>query len=675
MLGTANPATGYIPPSTGVPRTSLGTAMPGVFKGNVQEGNYTQVIYGMIRDQKYLEAIRLLQIKLQQFPRNRAALSLLAYCHYMMQDYNSAYQLYEKLVRLYPQSSEYRLYFAQSLNKAAMFDDATKTANRIDDPQMHQRVLMLQANIHYQSEEIVSARSFLDQCIQEEPDVIVNQACLLLKEERYEEARIKFTDAMNASGYDCGIAYNIALCYYREKQYGPSLKHISDIIEKGVKEHPELGVGSNTEGIEIRSVGNTRALQETSLIEAFNLKAAIEYQLKNMHSAKEALSDMPPRSEDELDPVTLHNQALMHMEEDANTGFRKFNFLISNPPFPPETFGNLLLLYIKHDCYDVAADVLAENNHLTYKYLSEDLYEFIDASITVQTSPEEAYRKFELLTQKHIATLRKFTKGITDARNQGDQDSVKESLKGYDEALEQYIPVHMAQCRIYWDRQHYEKVEALFRQSSEFCMDHDVWKLNVAHVFFLQEGKYQEAIRYYEPIVNKHENNLLDVTAIILANLCVSYIMIAKTEDAEELMKKVEREEERMSVEDPEKQCFHLCIINLVIGTLYCAKGNYEFGISRVMKSLEPFERKLGCDTWHYTKRSFLGLAEGLAKHIISVKDQCFQEILSFLDSADTHGKNLDPDLGDMDYGTSSNTISYEARLLKKMFLALRDNL
>ena len=28
-------------------------------------------------------------------------------------------------------------------------------------------------------------------------------------------------------------------------------------------------------------------------------------------------------------------------------------------------------------------------------------------------------------------------------------------------------------------------------------------------------------------------------------------------------------------------QVFHLCIINLVIGTLYCAKGNFEFGIGR----------------------------------------------------------------------------------------------
>lgn len=36
-----------------------------------------------------------------------------------------------------------------------------------------------------------------------------------------------------------------------------------------------------TEGIDVRSVGNTMVLHETALIEAFNLKAAIEYQLKN----------------------------------------------------------------------------------------------------------------------------------------------------------------------------------------------------------------------------------------------------------------------------------------------------------------------------------------------------------------------------------------------------------
>ncbi len=38
------------------------------------------------------------------------------------------------------------------------------------------------------------------------------------------------------------------------------------------------------------------------------LQSAIEYMMKNMQAAKEALSDMPPRTDDELDPVTLHSQ-------------------------------------------------------------------------------------------------------------------------------------------------------------------------------------------------------------------------------------------------------------------------------------------------------------------------------------------------------------------------------
>ncbi len=42
-------------------------------------------------------------------------------------------------------------------------------------------------------------------------------------------------------------------------------------------------------------MGNNQTLKETALIEAFNLKAAIEYLMKNMAAAKEALTDMPPR--------------------------------------------------------------------------------------------------------------------------------------------------------------------------------------------------------------------------------------------------------------------------------------------------------------------------------------------------------------------------------------------
>merc|ERR1712054_354802 len=338
------------------------------------------------------------------------------------------------------------------------------------------------------------------------------------------------------------------------------------------------------------------------------------------------------------------------------------------------------LLHCKYGYYELAADILAENALLTYKFLPQDLFEFLDASIMVQTSPEEAYRKYDELTKRHIEQLRKLTKAIQDARIARDNDAIKLSLKEYDEALERNIPVLMAMARIYWDRENYPMVERLFRQSAEFCSEHEVWKLNVAHVFFMQENKFKEAIRYYDPIVKKHADAILDVTAIVLANLCVSYIMTSQNEEAEELMRKIEKEEERLSYTDPEKQCYHLCIVNLVIGTLYCAKGNFEFGISRIIKSLEPYDKKLGTDTWFYAKRCFLALAQNMAKHMLMLKDASMHEILSFLDAADLHGASIvtviapsvtieGAEQSKIDQSTSN--VSYEARQLKKLYLKL----
>jgi tetratricopeptide repeat protein 30 len=364
------------------------------------------------------------------------------------------------------------------------------------------------------------------------------------------------------------------------------------------------------------------------------------------------------------------------MDADPTGGFSKLNYLIANPPCPPESFGNLLLLYCKYSCYALAADIMAEYAHLHDSALSPDLYEYLEAIILKESAPEEAYRKFDELATKHIEALRKLTKRINDARIASDNHGIKSALKEYDESLERYIPVLMAQAKIYWDIENYAMVEKIFKQSAEFCSEHDTWKLNVAHIFFMQETKFKDAIKYYEPIVRKHSDNILDVTAIVLANLCVSYIMTSQNEEAEELMRQIEKEEESVQYKDPEKPCFHLCIVNLVIGTLYCAKGNFEFGVSRVIKSLEPYNKKLHADTWYYAKRCFLGLAEALAKHLMLFKDSFYSEIMAFLDAAEEHGKNVptDPNTQLKDPNSPQaavNTVAYEARVLKRMFLQL----
>mmetsp|Transcript_8897 Transcript_8897/g.15421 ORF Transcript_8897/g.15421 Transcript_8897/m.15421 type:complete len:646 (-) Transcript_8897:521-2458(-) len=633
----------------------------------IAEGQLTHTVYSLIKDNKHNEAIAHLDVERQNSPENRAALSLLGYCHYQAGHFESATHMYEQLTKLYPDNQEYKLYYAQSLHKKGVYSEASKAAGRVEGH--GKAVTVLLVDISYEQDDLVGCRRQLERCPPEDPDTMVNLGCVLYKEGQYEAARQKFTDAMSVLGSKPELLYNTALCHYKSKQHTAALKHLADIIERGVREHPELSVGSNSDNMEVRSVGNSQVLKETALIEAFNLKAAIEYMRKSILDAKEALTDMPPRSEEELDSVTLHNVALLNMDTDPSGGFQRFGHLIENAPFPPETFGNLLLLYCKHSLYSVAADVMANNPDGVARFLPPDVYDFLQATVLREKSPHEAYDQYDKLVQRHTERLRSLTTDIAAAQGKRDNEAIKRAIVQYDEALEAYLPGLMAMAGIFFELENYTACERIFKQSSEFCKDHDTWKLNVAHTFFMRDI-YKDAIRYYEPIVANNKDNLLETSAMLLANLCVSYIMTSQNEEAEELMRSVEKEEER-SAGISEKQCLHLCIINLVIGTLYCAKGNYEFGISRIMKSLEPYNKKLDKDTWFYAKRCFLALIEGLAKQMLVLKDSSFQEMMAFLDEIEKVGKDVLATAGDSKH--EARTVSAEARILKRCFLRMRD--
>lgn len=96
------------------------------------------------------------------------------------------------------------------------------------------------------------------------------------------------------------------------------------------------------------------------------------------------------------------------------------------------------------------------------------------------------------------------------------------------------------------------------------------------------------------------------------------------------------------------------------------------------MKSMEPYHRKLGPDTWYYAKRCFVGLALTLAKHMTTIRDSTMDDILEFLDCVDQHGKDMFTTTESDQRNPNANpndikhTISYEARVLKRMFLKLR---
>lgn len=71
-------------------------------------------------------------------------------------------------------------------------------------------------------------------------------------------------------------------------------------------------------------------------------------------------------------------------------------------------------------------------------------------------------------------------------------------------------------------------------------------------------NNFQVAVDFYQPILQLHkeQGTLLSATAMVIANLCVSYIMDEKNHEAEELMKQVEIEEERNQEQNPNKQVF-----------------------------------------------------------------------------------------------------------------------
>ena len=320
--------------------------------------------------------------------------------------------MYGQLAKLFPENEDYAVHHAQSLYKASMYQDALRASRAIDskDPAVRQKVSRLQALIAYEEDDLAGCRARLDECPSDDPDVVVNLACCMLKEGRLEEARTRFLDAQQALGFQADIAYNIALCYYRTKQFGPALKHLAEIIERGMREHPELAVGAaamrTQTGEEIRSVGNTPALKETALVEAFNLKAAIEYAMGNSEGFREALTDMPPRTEERARPGDASQRRAHEHGERSDGRVPQAQLFAAVARGPPETFRNLLLLYCKPE-HGFLRPRRGRHSRRIRNWSRHLLggAPVSEPAILAQTAPEEAYRKFEELVQRNADKL------------------------------------------------------------------------------------------------------------------------------------------------------------------------------------------------------------------------------------------------------------------------------
>ncbi|KAM7362569.1 tetratricopeptide repeat domain 30 [Cochliomyia hominivorax] len=642
----------------------------------LREGHITRTIYNLIKDKRFEDVIECI-INLGEAANTRAGLSTLGYCYYHAQKYEEAATCYEQLCNLVPKIPKYKFYYAQSLYQAGIFGDALKILKQIsDNEELKEQCLQLQSAILYSSEDFAGAQSVLNQRASGTAETLNDEGCLLYQADQFESAVQRFNSALQVGGFNPLVAYNLALSHYRKKEKNQALDYTTEIVERGIRNHPELGIGAqiDTDG-SARSVGNPITMALSGITQALNLKAAIEYNDGNIDAARDSLLDLPPRAESELDPVTLHNMALTDPQGPV-AGLRKLAFLLDlgPPSCPRETFANILLICCKHEMYETAADILAEHTNLTYTYLSQYLYELLDALITAQSSAELAEKKLGTLASSLAGKLRSLAAKVQEVRSTTDQNALRNALKDYENALELYLPVVMARAWISWRDDDFVGAEREFRSSAEFCSENPIWRLNAGHVLFMQGDKYKEASAFYEPVIRQHGEDIMSVSAAVLANLCVSYIMTFQNEEAEELMRKVEKAEELKG--NMGKQYHHLCIVNLVVGTLYCAKSNYEFGLSRIAHALEGGSgARLYADTWLHVKRCVLGLLSGMAKQNIILPYPSLQEVINFLKSCEVNGIFTPANI----YSASEEvpaeplTIGLEARKLRLLLIKLSE--
>jgi len=628
---------------------------------------FTSQVYGCIRDEDYAKAIDLLQDRLNEFPRSRALLSLCAYCVYHNEEFSRASELYETLIELCPEVEEYRVNHVQSLLKSGSFLDTSRAASSFaamtTSTTNSQRLRLLQAQAEMDQGLLDASIVTLSRCLQDDHEVKIALATLAYREGKYLKALELFKTTIKEAGPQPMLSYDMALCHYQLNNFVASLELVGEIIDA------------------------SKDSSESYLVEALNLKAAILHKTKHADSAKQTIAQFT----ENLDAVTIHNDSIINIGEDPSIVIQKLEFLLTSSnqqAFPPETLSNLLTLYTSHGQDHLAAEAFQNNKSLAQELFPPDLYAYFEAVTASLSCPDDAIAMLESQITQLASLVRAAQKGgVAEAiapvsirpstaakkstgptRRPSIAITQKENkavgaAKDVDALLEQFMPMLCFQAKLYWNKREYSRAEGLLQSYADCCGNHDAWLLNFGHILFAQD-KFLECISVYQLLMKSHEADLLKLPAVALANVCVAYVMTNQNETGEELIRAVETEEHPPASLENGGDRAHSCIVNLTLGVLYCQKQNYEFGLDRIIKSMEPFERNISPDTWFYVKRSFLGFAMLLANQSMCINDQFLQDILCFFAKAEAHGNEVLL----INESSMTATVALEAKQLRDMF-------
>jgi tetratricopeptide (TPR) repeat protein len=258
------------------------------------------------------------------------------------------------------------------------------------------RLKLLQAYAEIDQGMLAASSTTLSYCSEDDHETILASATLDFREGRYVKAKETYEIARQVVGSDQPmLTYYIALCHYQLSDYDASLELIEEFIDDSKGKDQE------------------QCINEPFLVEAINLKGAILYMTKHADAAKNAMTQF----KENLDAVTIHNDAIINIAEDPSIGIQKLEFLLSKQPFPPETLSNLLTLYTSHGQDHLSAEAFETNKCLAKELLPPDLYAYFDAVMMSISCPDDAFFLIEAVSipiwniyavTQHLLTRRNF---------------------------------------------------------------------------------------------------------------------------------------------------------------------------------------------------------------------------------------------------------------------------
>lgn len=508
------------------------------------------------------------------------------------------------------------------------------------------------------------------------------------------------------------LLYNKALCQFLCGNFKEAISYLDQIIECCERASPQLF--KIDEKLHVPCIDRVdgseifEKLQESCLIEAINLKSASLYKLSgDPFEAKQILSRIPIKSQDLLDCVTLHNQAIYEYQSNSHQSIKKISHLVqlrqSNTDVgnyvPSQVNKNFISLCLNANGLDIASEFMQTNKDQIESSSTKEQLEYFEIQLERPGMPDDIFHnKLDQFLDKLLKTIK--------IGSESDDHRFNSRFELH-KLTELAMLVVANQSSILWCTNQYKRLEKLLLKVKFIFSDHmKIWTKNMAHVLFMLDTRFEECNQMYENFLPKNDSeSLFNIDPVILSNLCVSYVLTGRNGEAEELIKEIEEEEESR-LPDHENDAFfhttrnhkldssvisnwlsrlgpvssnpptHLSIINLAIETLYCVKNNYEFGLTRMFKTLEPIERKLNHQVWFHVKRCILSLLDNHCKQLIYIRDDLFSQIVSFLVRCEKFGISgpkvgFHPQSVIAEGFNGQNCVTYEARYLRSIMLTV----